>query len=307
MEMVKKICVVLLILAVLLASACIETTYEKEAKNESDNYTINAKYEIELDLNEKSNEINKINNDTEKVQEIIRWERNLGLKDFNYYSELDNSLRHMFDESTWYIYLGKGNCGEKALIFEDMADRTNLTYRSVNCDGYIDPSNNETSNHCWSEVWLDDDWRIADAGYDLYHPKDNNLHFTVNRSYLLGPVVAIYENGTEEDRTNEYIGENKTANLVIDATRSGKPVENANVEVILNYHNVSQRVVGNLIKKSTNNTGVCEINLGIYDDVYYTVILNDLKSVYKYSGQKDIKINNETEYLEIELNELKLR
>lgn len=267
-------------------------------------YNFNAKHEIEESLNEKSKSILiESANDTQKTQKIIEWERNeLSTKPFNLLYVL---IREISKDAKWFIYLKRASCGELAIIFEDMADRTNLTYRKVVVGAIINPSSKDINNHRWSEVWLDEDWRIADSGFNFYYPNNNNFVFTDDRKYLLGHVTRIDENMT--DRTEAYV--NNTGKLVIKAIRDDKAVKNATVNVILNYNDLSCKVVGGtIIKRFTNDTGVCEINLGIYDDVCYTVIINDLKSVYKYSGQEEnITINNKTTPLEIELNELKPR
>lgn len=247
-------------------------------------------------------------NDTQTTQKIIFWEKNLLLKPFSFsISSLfrDILLRHTYRDPEWFVYIRRGNCGESALIFEDMANRTNLTYRKIVIDGFIDPINNRTENHRWSEVFLDDSWRIADSGFNLWYPKNNQSYFTVNRGYLIGHVTVLNNNGSFTDCTNLYM--NETGKLLIKAVRNGNPIENASVSVKLNYGDMSCNVIGgNKIDLYTNQSGFCEINLGIYNDTYYTVKVNDFKIFYNYYGKDDVEITDTDNYLELNVDKIGL-
>lgn len=259
-----------------------------------------SKIDIERYLDKISEDIslNSANN-TEKVHKIIAWENNdLGLKDFNRYELL---LRYFSNDPHWYIYWKKARCGERAIIFEDMAKRTNITYRKLGIAGFIDPKENRTANHRWSEVWLDDDWRIGDSGFNLSYPEYNQSYFTSVRGYLVGHVAIINDNGTFKDCTDRYV--NRTGRLLIQAVKDGENIEDAVVSVTLIYKNLSCTVVGgDTIKLKTNDSGLREINLGIYDGTNYLVGLRREGVFYEYFGQENVTIANETNSLVIELD-----
>lgn len=248
-------------------------------------------------------------NDTAKVHKIIAWENNnLSLTSFKPYQLHLRQRKLCFssDKVYWSIYLGKANCEERAVIFEDMARRTDLEYRRVVIDGFIDPKNNCMNNHRWSEVELDGDWRIADSGFNLSYPEDNQSHFTSEDGYLIGHVAIINDDGTFGDCTDLYV--RRTGKLGIQVVKGGEFMENAAISIKLTYKNISCPVVGgNTIKRSTNEYGHCEINLGIYDGTYYTVKVSDKDMFYEYFGQENITITNETNSLVIELDKQKRR
>lgn len=248
-------------------------------------------------------------NDTQITQKIMHWENNLYLKPFSF--SISNAfrnflLRYTYRDPEWFVYIRKSNCEEHAIIFEDMANRTNLTHRKIVIDGFIDPINNRTENHRWSEVFLDGLWRIADSGFNLWYPKNNQSYFTAKRGYLIGHVAVINDNGSFTDCTNLYV--NETGKLIIKAVRNGNPIENASVYVKLNYGNISCNAIGgNKIKLYTDQSGFCEINLGIYSNTNYTVTVNDIKTFYKYSGKNNIEIEDADNHLEISVDNIGLR
>lgn len=268
-------------------------------------------YTLDYDENEIDKYLNRTSelisqnsyNDTEKTQRIIHWERNLPLRTFQ--NGLRNwILRHTYKTPEWFIHIGKANCEEKAIIFEDVAKRTNLTYRKICIDGFIDPKNNRTENHRWTEVWLDGDWRIADSGFNLYYPKNNKSYFTVDKEYLIGHIATFDDNMTMEDITDSYV--KNTSELMIKASRKGKNIKDADIQIKLNYESLSCDVVGgNKIRLSTNESGICKVNLGIFDYTNYTVTVNDNKLFYKLSGKDIITLKNNTDYLEIEVDNIK--
>lgn len=263
-------------------------------------YHCYTKPQIEQYLNETSEYIlQNSDNATEIVQNIILWENSIGLTTFNkwYLGPLRISK-----DPKWYIYIGNANCGERAIIFEDMAKRTNLIYRRIQIDGLIDTKNN-TNNHRWSEVWFDGDWRISDSGFNLWYPKNNQSYFTSNRGFLIGHVSILNDNLTFKDCTDLYV--NNTGKLIIQVLRDGENVANAHVSIKLNNHNISCYTIGKIIKYSTNESGLCEVTLGVYDGTYYTIDATRV-GIFKYTGQENVTITNETTYLTIELDERKI-
>ncbi|VUT28180.1 MAG: hypothetical protein SYNGOMJ08_00743 [Candidatus Syntrophoarchaeum sp. GoM_oil] len=259
--------------------------------------------EIEQDLNETAESIlQNSKNDTEKVHNIIAWENNnLSLTRF----ESNQYYPRRSRDPHWYIFLKKANCGERAIIFEDMAERTNITYRKLRIDGYIDPANNNIDNHRWFEVWLECDWRIADSGYNLSYPKNNQSYFTSVKEYLIGHVAILSDNGTFEDCTDRYV--NETSKLIIHSVKDGKNIEDADISIKLTHKNLTCPVVGKSIKYSTNDSGLCEINLGIYNETYYTVDVSYESVFYNYSGRENVTIINKTTFLVIELDKLQIK
>lgn len=235
--------------------------------------------------------------DIEKTHRIIQWENELNLKEFNILSKLDRYRRIKSNKTSWYVYLKKGNCREKSLIFEEMANKTNLTYRRIEIDGFIDSNDFGTSNHRWDEVWLDGDWRIADSGFSLYYPKNNNYFFTLEKGFLIGHVAVLDSKGKYiEDRTNSYV--NKTGKLIITAKNDGEYIENTDVSIKLKYNNITSTVVGENLKVHTNESGFYEINLGMYSDTYYIVNI----SSGDLHGEKNVTIRNEKTFLIMELD-----
>ena len=182
-------------------------------------------------------------NDTEKVHQIIWWENNrLNLTPFKrgeWCLRVGNSDKN----AGLYVHLRKANCGERAIIFEDMVMRTKLDYRSVTVDALINPSDSKSNNHRWSEVWLDGGWRIADSGFNISYPEKNQSYFTAERDYLIGHVAIRNENGTYGgDCTRLYV--NRIGNLIIKAVKDGKKIKDADILITLNRENLSWCVVG---------------------------------------------------------------
>lgn len=268
-------------------------------------YTVNSLYNKEQYLNETAETIIlNSKNDTEKVHRIIVWENKFGLTTFKP-SIISQCLR-LPKDAKWHIFLKKANCGERAIIFEDMAERTKLKYRRVVIDGYIDPPNNKMNNHRWSEVKLDGDWRIADSGFNLSYPEDNQSFFTLEKGWLIGHVAIQYDNETFGDCTDLYV--NRRGKLIIQAVKDGKNIKDADVSINMTYKNLTCPVVsGKTIKRSTNNSGLCEINLGIYDSACYMVKVSDKGIFYGCFGRENVTIANETNYLVIELDERKIQ
>lgn len=263
-------------------------------------YHCYTKPQIEQYLNETSEYIlQNSDNATEIVQNIILWENSIGLTTFNkWYLK---PLRFSKDPK-WNIYIGKANCGEKAIIFEDMAKRTNLTYRRIQIDGFIDTKNN-TNNHRWSEVWFDGDWRISDSGFNLWYPKNNQSYFTSNKGFLIGHVSIFNDNLTFEDCTDSYV--NNTGKLIIQVLRDEESVADARVSIKLNNHNTSCYTIGKTIKYFTNESGLCEVTLGVYNETYYTVDATHV-GMFKYTGKENVTITDGTTHLTVELDELKI-
>ncbi len=262
-------------------------------------YDFYYKPHIEQDMDNISRNITLTpNNDIEKTQKIIQWENTLNLDPFDRNSLIDIFRRSKSNETSWFIYLRKANCRERSLIFEDLANRTNLLFRRIEVDGFIDPNTTQPpGNHRWDEVWLDGDWRIADSGFSLYYPKNNNSFFTSENGYLIGHVAVLDADGKYlEDRTNSYI--NKTGKLFITVINDGKPIKNADISIKLRYKNITTDVVGKNLKAYTNDSGIYEINLGTYNDTFYVVNVS-YRDLFK---EKNVSVTTEkTNILVMEL------
>ena len=241
-------------------------------------------------------------NDIEKTNKIIEWENGLKLSTF----EDDEEYLRCSHNGKWFIHLKKANCGERAIIFEDMAKRTNLTYRSITFDGYINPIDGKINNHRWTQVWIDNDWRIADSGFNLSYPKNNNYYFHSKKGFLIGHVAIIYNNGTFGDITDSHV--EKTGKLIINAKKDNNNVKNADISITMEYKNFSCPVVGGgTIRLTTNDSGISELNLGIYNNSNYTVSVNYKDSFFEYYGKEMFTFTDNTDTLIIELDNRKIR
>lgn len=166
-------------------------------------------------------------------------------------------------------------CGFKALIFEEMANRTNLTYRSLQIDGSID-KDGFVNDHRWTEILLENgDWAIVDIGFNLLPPNGTKYDFTENHDFLIGHVSIIENEDSFTDCTSDYV--RNVGKLKITILQNDSPVKNANVSIKMHHKESSCDVVGRNLKAYTNESGIYEADLGIYENVNYslTASLND--------------------------------
>jgi len=263
-------------------------------------YSHYAADDIEVYLNKTSEEILlKSSNETEIVQNIVNWERGEFILTSERFQIQDFILRRISTKPGWYLFLNKGNCGEFRIVFEDMAKRTGLTCRKVTINGFIDLKGH-TQNHAWSEVLLNGtEWVVADSGFNFYPPADH--YFNYSEIWLLGPVYA-FEDGTQvEDRTAHYIP--NVERIIVMSTRDGEAIPNCSIKIEMNNNGKSQRVVGTVIKLKTNESGLCPVTLGVYDNTSYTLRIIDLKSIYQYEGETGIILENNTGEIKIEVDQ----
>ncbi len=267
-------------------------------------YHFYTKPQIESYLNETSERICKYsNNDTEIVQQIIAWENSesIDLKRFDGYNVL---LRYFYD-ARWFIYIGRANCGERAIIFEDMAKRCGLTYRHVELEGFIKSSENSIADHAWTEVWIDDGWRIADSGFRLWYPKDNQTYFTSKRNFIIGNVNVINNNTYFEDCTENYV--DKTCHLKVKVMENGNFVPKSSVLVTMNYNGLKVPVIGSKSKLLTNDSGEYSVNLGVYNNTSYHIKSNYKGLLYEYYGTENITVKNGSQSVFVNITDKKLR
>lgn len=246
----------------------------------------------------------KSSNNTEIADNIVKWELNEFIRGSDIFSNFLDPFGYRIPKSAgWYIFLNRGNCGERAIIFNDMATRTGLKYRKVVVDGFINSKYNSSGDHSWSEVLLEDgSWVIADSGFNVSPLYTNKSVFCSEKNMLLGPVF-IYENTmVVQDCTEEYV--DNTARLKIKAVRDGGPIDNSSIQIILNYNNKSKMVAGALgrfIKFKTNESGHSVVTLGVYNNASYTIrVLDGI-----YYGEKKVVLGNSTEEIEVEVNKLR--
>lgn len=263
-------------------------------------YSCYATEHIDAYLNKTTEEILfKSSNNIEIVQNIVNWE----LREFVLTSERfqiqDSILREISTKPGWYLFLNKGNCGEFGIVFEDMANRTGLTCRKVAIDGLIAPDGH-TENHAWSEVLLNEiEWVVVDSGFNYYPPTNHYLNYS--EIWLLGPVYAFEDGAQIEERTAHYIP--NTEKIILISTRDGRAIPNCSIDIHMDNHGVSKRVVGTVIKLTTNESGLCPVTLGVYDNTSYTLRMVDLRGIYQYEGEKTIVLGNGTSEIEIEVNQ----
>lgn len=266
-------------------------------------YHFYTKPQIESYLNETSERICNSNNDTEIVQKIIAWENSesINLKRFDIYTA---PLR-ISGNANWFIYIGRANCGERAIIFEDMAKRCGLTYRHVEMEGFIKSSENSIADHAWTEVWIDDGWKIADSGFHLWYPKDNQTYFTSKRNFIIGNVNVI-SNGTYfEDCTENYVDE--TCHLKVKVMENSNFVQKASVLITIDYNGLKVPVIGRKSKLLTNDSGECNVNLGVYNNTSYHIISNYKGLLYEYYGTEIITVENGSQSVFVNITDKKLR
>lgn len=247
-------------------------------------------------------------NNTEIADNIVQWERN----EFILTSDIFDSVLDPFGfripkSAGWYIFLNKGNCGERAIVFNDMASRTGVSYRKVVVDGFINRKYNSSSDHSWSEVLLEDgSWVIADTGFNVSPLYTNKSVFCSEKNMLLGPVF-VYENLTATiDCTEDYV--DNTEKIRVKAVRDGKEIDNASIQIIMNYNGISRKVAGGFarfIKFKTNESGISEMTLGVYDNVSYKLKAVDSKGIYQYEGETDVVLGSNTEEVKIEANKIR--
>lgn len=226
-------------------------------------------------LDESAIILNQSDNNSEKAKMIVKWEQ----EQFNYpamnHFNRNNYIyyfRGLIPFPGYYLYINKANCGELAIVFEDMADKTNLTYRKIFIDGMLNTKSMKMNNHRFTEVLLENgSWMIADVGFDMYPPKSSKYEFSES-GFLVGNVAIINDNGTFTDCTSSYV--KNTSKIIINAKRDGLPLSNATVKVELMHDNVTSPNINNIIYK-TNESGISELNLGLYNECSYKVTIVD--------------------------------
>jgi hypothetical protein len=267
-------------------------------------YQFHTKPQIESYLDETSERICKYSDDdAEIVQQIIAWENSESL-DLKRFTKKEGFLR-LSGDARWYIYMGKANCGERAIIFEDMADRCGLTYRHIEMEGYIYPKDNSSSDHAWTEVWIDNEWRIADSGFHMWYPQSNQLNFTSEYDFLIGHVSVIDNSTYSEDCTDSYVSD--VCQLNIEVLEKNNPVKKANVFVSMEYNNTKIPVIGYKRKFLVNDSGVCTTNLGIYNETFYSIKASYEGLLYEHYGTENIILEDGVHFLLINVTDKKFR
>ncbi|AEH61280.1 hypothetical protein Mzhil_1436 [Methanosalsum zhilinae DSM 4017] len=212
---------------------------------------------------------------SKKSQSIIEWQKNQ--LNFPNSKRFDNKYLNYYylrifllNEPLYYIHINRASCGELALIFEYLAEEMDVQYRSLIIDGHINQRNMNIDNHRWTEVLLEDNtWGIVDVGFNFSPISHDKYEFTENRSLLFGHVVYQNENRNWNDVTPDYV--RNTTKLRINVTNNDYPVKNAKIDVFLNYNNKSAPVIGRHITYHTNESGLVEFHLGIYENVTYNI------------------------------------
>mgnify|MGYP000695883425 CR=1 FL=1 len=238
--------------------------------------TENDKIESQM-LDESAIILNQSANNSEKAEMIVQWEQeqfnfpaanHFNSNNYRYY------LRDYIPLPGYYLYINRANCGELAIVFEEMANITNLPYRKIVTEDMLNPISMRRNNHRFSEVQLENgSWMIADVGFNLYPPKSSKHEFTENRGYLVGHVAIKNDDGTFTDCTPSYV--KNTSKIIVNAERDGVPLSNADIEVELLYNDTKRPVIGNHIKYETDEQGIMMLNLGSYENCSYAVTVKD--------------------------------
>jgi hypothetical protein len=241
-------------------------------------YSVTESNKIESQMHDEAGIIlNQSTNNSEKAEMIIQWEQEqFNFPAANHFNEIKHLyyLRDIARFPSYFLYINRANCGELAIVFEDMVNRTNIPYRKIIIDGMLNPKSMTMNNHRFSELMLENDsWMIADVGFNMYPPRSSKYEFTENRGYLVGHVAIANDDGTFTDCTSSYV--KNTSKIIVNAKKDGVPASNADIEVELLYNDTKVPVIGNIIRYETNESGTLELNLGSYDECSYTVIVKD--------------------------------
>ncbi|TGC09454.1 hypothetical protein CUN85_06390 [Methanolobus halotolerans] len=154
------------------------------------------------------------------------------------------------------------------------------------------------NNHGWSEVQLDNgNWVIGDAGFGLAPPEDNQSFFYSERDLLLGPIYFV-ENDTYIDNMELYVP--NTQKITIHTTKMGEDFNDGLIYVLLHYKDKSR---GMWLPYQTNESGLAEVNLGIYDGVTYTIgVMNPVATDY---AESEISLGHDSNVASIKLDDWK--
>lgn len=246
--------------------------------------------------------IEQSSNNTELISNIILWQRDYFISPkTNSFDTFDSAFENRYlrpntPDPLWSIYLKKASCGELACVFGDLVTRTGLTYRPVYTTGFIDPYRMTVNNHAWSEVQLESgEWVIADVGFNAFPPINQSIFYS-QYHFLMGPIFYV-ENETHFNNMESYIP--NTQKVIIHALRNGKDITGGLIYVNLHY-NGSSLLMGMPYK--TNESGMAEVTLGVYDGVTYTIGVIEPETK-DYTFRSNILLGADTGITEITLDE----
>ena len=156
----------------------------------------------------------------------------------------------------WILKSRCGACGEYSLFFMEIADKANLTVRSIHDKGY---------DHSWDEVLIDGEWIIVDPS--IVDLENNETGFNISQRYYdnnwgrlgISYVYALYPNKTTEDVTYRYT--NLTNLTLITTDENGKPISNVNLILLSNNH-PRRKNIDTTLHYATDSEGKCTIKVG---------------------------------------------
>jgi len=208
--------------------------YSKSLNNSlNSSYFSKVKPESEIEINEIVNKIKNENNTTIKIQLIGHWTSehvHNCYSDPNYcwpspngggwmpmektqtfFSDNTGGIRvkkgQFLNDPYWITYYKAGACEEQAVLFYDIANRTDLEVRLVHSDSEC--------SHEWNEVRYANQWYYADISIlKSVQKQDNNLSFWFNT-------------------TDNYLANSRKANICSDISKV--TVLHTNEDVTSNY------------------------------------------------------------------------
>lgn len=156
----------------------------------------------------------------------------------------------------WILKSRCGACGEYSMFFMEIADKADLTVRSIHDKGY---------DHSWDEVLIDGEWIIVDPS--IVDLENNETGSNISQRYYdtnwgrlgISYVYAFYPNKTTEDVTYRYT--NLTNLTLITTDENGKPISNVNLILLSNNH-PRRKNVDTTLHYTTDSEGECTIKVG---------------------------------------------
>jgi hypothetical protein len=140
------------------------------------------------------------------IEDFSYWDINPLSKGYLY--DLNGNLRLLqsskyYNDPKWIAYYKTGACGELAILFSEIANRSGYKTRTIH-------SEFPGGNHGWSEVLIDDEWWFFDpAVYADYQKEGSGEQYkwfnrTQNYPWFYGRMTKIIVVSTNEDRISEY-------------------------------------------------------------------------------------------------------
>jgi hypothetical protein len=211
--------------------------------------------------------------DEEKTIALLNWFERYSGNIYNTYGSIDIgpiyfSNGDIFDSlicvriierrpALWVLTSRCGACGEHSALFKYMANKADLTVRSVVCDGI---------DHAWNEVKIHGNWTIVDpanvvyrknmSGYNLAPESYEKGH--ASRTRNISYVFAEDINYIREDITNRYTNLSHINITTVD--KNLKPI--SDVEISVFSYNKFEKGADTKLTFKTDKNGNFQLNIG---------------------------------------------